>query len=231
MNELLMLVQLIGIITVPVCFFFILYRVCVQVFESLSFSYKNALFITLFLLSSTFFPSILFPSSEHIFLFSIHSWNIGIHPTGFVLPVLISIVLFVKNKPKFRFLVLSLIPVSIMAFLMTAPVLDKGIVSPFPLWLFPGFMAAMISVLNKDRLGEQMNANAFFLSVFGIIFGADLAHLPTLISFAPFSPMNAVLGGASGFDLILLSGLLSVLFVDLFLYTEQLIQRIRSPSF
>jgi hypothetical protein len=230
MIELLELIKLTGIIILPVCFFFIVYRVLIHIFESLSFSYKKAFPITFFLLASTFFPSIIFPGSENIFLFRIQSWNIGIHPTGFVLPVLISIILFVKNKPRWLFFFLSLIPVSFMAFLMTTPVLHKGIISPFPLWLFPSFMAAMIAVLNKERLGEQINANAFILSVFGIILGADIAHLPTLISLAPFSSVNAVFGGASGLDLIVLSGIFSVLFVNLFMQVDKLMQRSHLPS-
>lgn len=219
MNEISIILYVLGIILLPVVFFYVLYYVSMYVYASLSFSYKKGLVLTFFSLGATFFPSILLPASNQIHLFSIGSWQISIHPIGLVFPVLISISLLIKSKqPNWSFLLLSLIPVSFMAFLMTTPVLEKGIVAPFPLWLFPPLMAAVISVLNKERLSTSPCLYAFSLGVFGVILGADVSHFPELLSYPVSSSMHAIIGGASGFDLIFLSGMASVLFAKLFLF-------------
>lgn len=227
MNEIRMLLYVLGIILLPVIFFYVLYYVSMYVFSLLSISYKKGLLLTFFSLGATFFPSMLLPVSDQIYLFSIGSWQISIHPIGFVFPVLISISLLYKSKANWQFLLLGLIPVSFMAFLMTTPVLEKGIIAPFPLWLFPPFMAAVISVSNKDRLTHSPCLYAFSLGVFGVILGADVAHFPELLSYSVSSSMHAVIGGASGFDLIFLSGMASVIFTKLFLFFLETINEVQ----
>ncbi len=219
MNEISMILGILSIILIPTLFFFLLYRASIYVYSSLFISYKKGLVLSFFSICATFFPSLILPTSDHIPLFTIGSWQISIHPIGLVFPVLISMSLLIKSKqPNWSFLLLGLIPVSFMAFLMTTPVLEKGIVAPFPLWLFPPLMAAVITVLNKERLSTSPCLYAFTLGVFGVILGADLAHFPELLSYPVSSSMHAIIGGASGFDLIFLSGMISVLFAKLFLF-------------
>ena len=218
MNEISMILVIIGIILLPVLFFYGLYLISMYVYSSLSISVKKGMVLSFFSIFATFFPSLILPASTHIQLFTIGSWQISIHPIGLVFPVLISISLLIKSDQiNWSFLFLSLIPVCIMAYLMTKPVLEKGIVAPFPLWLFPPFMAAMIAVLNKEKLKDNTCLYAFTLGVFGVILGADVAHFPELLSFPLSSSMHAIIGGASGLDLIFLSGMVSVVFSKLFL--------------
>jgi len=68
----------------------------------------------------------------------------------------------------------------------------------------------------RNKLKNKTTIYAFILGVFSIIIGADLAHLPALIQMSPTSIMKATIGGAGILDLIFLTGILSVLFVNLF---------------
>ena len=150
-----------------------------------------------------------------IHILSISNWSIYLDPIGFILPVIICIFLIMGRHMHMRFILISLIPVSLMSYLMTMPVLEKGIVSPFPLWLFPPIMVGIIVILNKKLLREHLYSYAFILGVFGVIIGADLAHLPTLLNYTSTYSMQAIFGGAGVFDLIMLSGLFSVLFLQI----------------
>jgi uncharacterized membrane protein len=108
-----------------------------------------------------------------------------------------------------------------MSYLVTTPVLDKGIVSPFPLWLFPPFVAAFICVSQKEKLEDNVCSYGFTIGVFSIIIGADIAHLPALLQYASTSPIQAIFGGAGSLDLIFLSGVFSVVFIKLFLFIQE----------
>lgn len=109
-----------------------------------------------------------------------------------------------------------------MAYLMTTPILEKGIVSPFPLWLFPPLMVGVIVLSNKHILRKNLYSYAFILGVFGVIIGADLAHLPALLNYTSTNSMQAIFGGAGVFDLIFLSGIFSVLFLKLLALIQKL---------
>lgn len=208
---------LIAILFFPVIILFSLYHFYFFIFKAVTFSSKISAILTFFILISFFASSIILPNQNHIFIFSISSWHFYIHPIGFILPLLVSCFLFKKIKIKWLFLIISLIPVSFISYLMTNPVLGKGIVSPFPLWLFPPFMAALIAMLNRDFLQDRTCLYAFFLGTFGVIIGADFAHLPTLIQLSPTASMNATFGGAGSLDLIFLSSIFSVLFTKFLL--------------
>lgn len=214
MNDSLMLI---AAILIPAFFLFFIYRVLIYILNSLHISYRKALAITFFSMSSTFFPNLFIPTSNHLMIFTFSSWEVGIHPIGVILPLLIIIGSFYKIKPDYLFIFLSLIPICLISYLMTTPVVDRGIISLFPLYLFPPFMTAVIVFSNKDRLGDHTSLYAFTLGVLGIIIGADIAHLPVLLSYSSIATIQATLGGASGFDLIILSGILSVLFEKIIL--------------
>lgn len=218
MNESLILI---AVIVIPAFVFFIIYRILIYILNSLHISYKKALAITFFSMGVTFFPSLVIPTSDHLMIISFSSWEIGIHPIGFILPLLIITGSFFRTKPDYLFIFLGLIPICLISYLMTFPIVDRGVISPFPLYLFPPLMTAVLVSSNKSRLDEHRSLYAFSLGVLGIIIGADLAHLPALLSHSPVSMMQATLGGASGFDLIILSGILSVLF-------EKIISHLRS---
>lgn len=221
MSDVTNLIYFIGLILLPVIILFILYRCSILVFESLTHSFKISVIITLFIILSTFLPTFFFPRSEQIFICSLLNWRLYIHPVGFVFPILFSTLLFIRKKMHWKFLILSLIPVVLMSYFVTTPILEKGIVSPFPLWLFPPFMSALICVLNKEKLEGIACSYAFIIGVFSIIIGADIAHLPTLLQYTSTSSMQAIFGGAGSLDLIFLSGVFSVVFTKLFLFIQE----------
>ena len=167
-------------------------------------------------------PTIIQPNMLRIHILSISNWTIYLDLIGFMFPVLICIFLIVKKHIHIKFILISLIPVSLMSYLMTIPILEKGIISPFPLWLFPPLIVGVIVILNKSILRKNLSSYAFILGVFGIIIGADLAHLPTLLHYTSTTSMQAIFGGAGVFDLIFLSGFFSILFVKLLTFIQKI---------
>ena len=162
------------------------------------------------------------PLPLRIHIVSISNWTIYLDFMGFVLPIFICIFLIIKTNLHIKFIFISLFPVSLMSYLMTTPILEKGIVSPFPLWLFPPLMVGVIVFMNKSTLGKNLSSYAFIIGVFGVIIGADFAHLPALLNFTSPSSMKAIFGGEGIFDLIFLSGLFSVLFLRLLAFIQKL---------
>jgi uncharacterized membrane protein len=163
----------------------------------------------------SFIPTIIHPITIRIQIISFSNWTIYLDLIGFIFPVLICMILIVKKHIHIKFLLISLLPVSLMSYLMTTPILEKGIISPFPLWMFPPLMVGVLVVLNKSILRNNLYSYAFILGVFGVIIGADIGHLPMLLHYTSTTSMHAIFGGAGVFDLIFLSGFFSILFVKL----------------
>jgi len=166
-------------------------------------------------------PTIIHPNSLRIHILSISNWTIYLDILGFILPVLICMFLIIKRHIDIKFIIISLIPVSLMSYLMATPILEKGIVSPFPLWLFPPLMVGVIVLSNKHILRKNLYSYAFILGVFSVIIGADLAHLPALLNYTSTTSMQAIFGGAGIFDLIFLSGIFSILFLKFLTFIQK----------
>ncbi len=101
-----------------------------------------------------------------------------------------------------------------MSFFVTIPLVEKGIVSPFPFSLFPALTGSFISLFmfHHDQLLHRF-IFSYIICIFGVFIGADVFHLPSLLLFQPDMPMEAVIGGAGVFDLIFISGVISCLFL------------------
>jgi len=151
-------------------------------------------------------------SSSSIFLFSFNSWHVNIDIIGFILPTLLCIYLIGKTRIDISSILFGITAVTIMSFFVTTPVVEKGIVSPFPFSLFPAIVGAVISliVIPSDQ-GVHRFVYSYCISVIGVFIGADLFHIPSLLLHQPNTPMNAVIGGAGLFDLIFISGIISCL--------------------
>jgi len=186
---------------------------------------KNQILFILLIIASIIIPVYIFSTLNHIFILSISNWDIFLDPIGFIIPLATCVIFIITSKIGLKYLILGIIPVSLMAFIISTPILEKGIVAPFPLWLFPAILAGMIAVFNYEKMGERICYQyAFILGVFSIFIGADIAHLPTLFQLSTTSPMQAIIGGAGILDLILLSGILSVLFTKIALVCLKKIQ-------
>jgi len=67
-------------------------------------------------------------------------------------------------------------------------------------------------MFHSDKLINRF-VFSYSICIFGVFFGADIFHLPSLLLIRPDVPMNAVIGGAGVFDLIFISGVISCLFL------------------
>jgi uncharacterized RDD family membrane protein YckC/uncharacterized membrane protein len=93
-------------------------------------------------------------------------------------------------------------------YLTTYVVASSGIVSEFPLYLFPPAAVAILAVI--FRLSRRDSPGlAYATMTLGAVVGADVLHQPPL--YAPsVGPILGAIGGAGPLDLVYLSGLLSL---------------------
>lgn len=208
------LLQLCFIIIVPFVALYGVFRLLLFVFEGINYSFLQSCCIIAATVFLSFNPLIFGMDLSIIPLFSFHNWEIMLHSCGLVLPLLLCVLCLKKGHISWSQLVFGIFAVSLGAFFVTIPIPEKGIVSMFPFFLFPAFIAAVVAFLWMDDGSDIKDAMVFsyVASIFGVFIGADLLHLPTLLVSDVGVPMQAVIGGAAAFDLIYLSGVVSILF-------------------
>lgn len=133
--------------------------------------------------------------------------NIG----GGLVPVFLSFY-FLKNK-KLGLAVVGIFIVALVTFFVTRYEPNVGIVSELHYSLLPPFTAVVISLAIHKR--DVINGAPFCYAVatLGTLIGADIFHLPELFLGGKF--MGAI-GGAGVYDMVFISGLLSMCVVFLF---------------
>ena len=135
-----------------------------------------------------------------------------------------SIYLVVKNKLRLSKITIGTVLVAVVTFFVTSPVADKGIVSYFPFFLLPVITASFTSVILSWDSFLKAAPLAYISGTLGVLIGADFLHLPTLLNFEIEGIKNAVIGGASVFDMVFITGILAVFVDGILMYR----QRIRS---
>ncbi len=148
-------------------------------------------------------------------LFRYNRWIVGINLGGALLPIIISIYLMAKNKVFFR-VIIGIVLVSYITYNFTY-VSNRGIVSPFPLWLLPPIAASMYSVMVAIKSKKKAASIAYSSGTMGALIGADFLHLRELLSLHPPPNTMAIIGGASILDMVFLTGVIAVI-VDALLY-------------
>ncbi len=133
--------------------------------------------------------------------------NIG----GGLVPIFLSFY-FLKNK-NLSFAAMGIFIVALATFFVTRYEPNVGIVSELHYSLIPPFTAVVISLTIYRR--EVINGAPFCYAVgtLGTLIGADIFHLPELFLGGKF--MGAI-GGAGVYDMVFISGLLSMCVVFLF---------------
>jgi len=211
------------VIILPIVVFYILYLIITKSFREIGFSTLEAIVIVFlsFLLGSGIIDSSVGISFSNIPLFTYHTyWMVGINVGGAIIPILLSLYLCVKNRlaPLQVFLGIGII--SIVTFFVTSPDPEKGIVSPFPWWLLPILTASLVSLFFSWNLKKKAAPLAYTIGTLGVLIGADCFHLIGLLQNEINTPRNAVIGGASVFDMVFITGILAV-FLDGFLVVQQ----------
>jgi uncharacterized membrane protein len=157
---------------------------------------------------------------SNIYLFSHENWRVGINVGGAIIPIFLSIYLIIKKKIPLKKVAIGILVVTIIAFIVTRPVPDKGIVASFPYWLLPAFFASLTSIflLRKDFI--KAAPLAYISGTMGVLLGADLLRIPELLGYSVEKVTPAIIGGAVVFDMIFISGIIAVFLDGAIMYRQ-----------
>lgn len=191
--------------------FYLIYLLIYSAFEEVGFKKWEASFIV--------FSCIIFGHSIFdIPLFSYKNWIIAINVGGALLPLLISIYLIFSRKVALKSF-FGMIIVAYFAYNVTY-VTKRGIVSDFPYWLIPPFVASFYSILTGWKSRKKSASVAYSSGTIGVLIGADLLHLKELLKMDIGKTAVASIGGASILDMVFLTGVIAVL-IDALLYGRE----------
>jgi uncharacterized membrane protein len=219
--------QLVGylfVILLPVLALYIVYLIITKAFHEMGFSSLEAIVIVFvsFLLGSGIIDGYAGISFSNIPLFSYHTyWIVGINVGGAVIPIILSVYLSLKNKLRPFTVFLGIGIVSVVTFFVTYPDPEKGIVSTFPFWMVPIFFASFISIVFACKEKSKAAPLAYTIGTLGVLIGADGFHLMSLVQNEVQTARNAVIGGASVFDMVFITGILAVFLDGLLIIQEK----------
>ncbi|MBU0497839.1 MAG: DUF1614 domain-containing protein [Candidatus Thermoplasmatota archaeon] len=211
-------------ILIPIFFLYLGYLLVTRAFQDMGFSTFEAIIIVFFsfLFGAGFFDEFTGISFSNIYLFTYGSWHIGINTGGAIIPILLSCYLTIKNKLQPTRILFAIIVVALITFFVTMPDPEKGIVARFPYWLLPVIGASFLSLWFCWQQKKKAAPFAYTCGTIGVIIGADVFHLYTLISTELTSTRNAVIGGANVFDMVFLTGILAVVVDGIFIVEKRI---------
>ena len=210
-------------ILLPILLIYIGYLIVTKAFNDMGFSSLETIiivFVSLILGSGVIDNDIGF-SLANIKLFTYNNWVVGINTGGAIIPILLSVYLVIKKKLQLSKVIFGIIVVAIITFFVTYPSPDKGIVSPFPFWLFPAIFASLASVFLLWKNYRQAAPLAYVAGTIGVLIGADFLRLPELLSYSIEKTTYAVIGGANVFDMIFITGVLAVIVDGIFMQKQR----------
>ena len=212
------------VILLPVLALYIVSLIITKAFREMGFSSLEAIVIVFvsFLLGAGFIDGYVGVSFSNIPLFTYHEyWMVGINVGGAVIPVLLSIYLSLKNRLKPIRVFLGIGIVTLVTYLVTYPDPEKGIVSTFPLWILPIVIASLVSIFFYWKEKRKAAPLAYVIGTLGVLIGADCFHLISLLENEVHTTRNAVIGGASVFDMVFITGILAVLLDGLLIFPQK----------
>jgi uncharacterized membrane protein len=212
------------VILLPLFALYIGYLIITKAFQDMGFSSLEAIIIVFvsFLLGAGIVDGYVGISFSNISLFTYHTyWRVGINVGGAVIPLVLSIYLSIKNKLRLSRILVGIGIVALVTYLVTYPDPEKGIVSRFPWWLLPILIASLVSIFFCFKEKRKAAPLAYITGTLGVLLGADCFHLITLLENEIHSTRNAVIGGASVFDMIFITGILAVFIDGMLLYQEK----------
>jgi uncharacterized membrane protein len=111
--------------------------------------------------------------------------------------------------------------VAIITYFVTYPDPQKGIVSRFPFWLLPVFFASLASIILLWQDKRKAAPFAYISGTIGVLIGADIFQLFSLLQYEIPSAKYAVIGGADIFDMVFTTGILAVIVDGLLIYQDK----------
>jgi uncharacterized membrane protein len=212
------------VVLLPILALYIVYLIVTNAFRDMGFSSLEAIVIVFvsFLLGAGIIDEYIGISFSNIHLFTYHEyWLVGINIGGAVIPILLSIYLFIKNKLKVLLVFLGILIIAIISFFVTYPDPERGIVSSFPHWMFPIIIASLVSVFLYWKEKRKAAPLAYIIGTLGVLIGADCFHLISLLENEVNTTRNAIIGGANVFDMVFITGILAVFLDGLLLFQEK----------
>jgi uncharacterized membrane protein len=203
-------------ILLPVLILYFIYLIVTKAFNDVGFSSLEAIIIVVvsYLLGSGIIDDSIGISFSNIPLFTYQTnWIVGINVGGAVIPILLSLYLLLKNRLKPMIVLLGIGIVAVVSFFVTYPDPEKGIVSTFPFWILPIVVASFFSIVVSWREKNKAAPFAYTIGTLGVLIGADGFHMMSLLQHETQTMRIAVIGGASVFDMVFITGILAV-FLD-----------------
>jgi len=206
-------------IAIPIIVFYVAYLILTKAFRYLGFTQLESVIIVVVSFIFTF-PIILFGYDiSNIALFTYNDWVVGVNTGGAIIPIVISVYLIVKRKIPLKEVTIGVLIVTIITFFVTNPLPSKGIISVFPYWLLPGIFACFAAIFLLKKNFAKGAALAYASSTLGVLIGADVLHLFQLLNYSPTKlGTMATIGGAVLFDLVFISGILSVIVYGIIMF-------------
>ena len=208
-------------ILLPILVFYFIYLIFTQAFRYMGFTTIEAIVIVFISLLFVIEIEIYNFNISNIYLFSYGNWNVAINMGGGVIPILLSIYLTIKKKLPLKKLLIGIGIVTVVAFFVTQPVPDKGIVAYFPYWLLPGFFASISSIFLSWKNFIKAAPLAYISGTIGVLIGADFLHIWELLNYQVATQRSAVLGGAVVFDMIFITGIIAVILDGLIMFKKR----------
>jgi len=210
-------------VSLPILILYMAYLIATKAFKDMGFSSIEATIIIFvsFILGYGIIDGYIGFSFANIQLFTYNNWVVGINTGGAIIPILLSIYLIIRKKLPIKKIVMGIVFVAIVTFFVTYPDPNKGIVSPFPLWLIPAFLASILSAILLWKNFRQAAPLAYVSGTIGVLIGADVFHLLGLLNYPAKIGSPAVIGGANVFDMVFITGILAVIIDGLFMYQKR----------
>ncbi|HVL49651.1 MAG TPA: DUF1614 domain-containing protein [Candidatus Thermoplasmatota archaeon] len=196
---------------------YLIYGAIHRAFQAVGFTRQEATAIVL---------GTLFGGFLNIPIWFSNGWLIAVNVGGAIVPLVVSGVLLRRKPEMLTEALIGVVFVSGATYLTTS-VAPEGIVSPFPLWLVPGIVAAAIALVAYWREVDYSAPLAYVSGTVGALIGADVFRFPEFLAQAPpETGAVASIGGAAVFDMVFLTGIIAVT-LDLALFQRR--RREREP--
>ncbi len=211
-------------ILLPTLVIYLGYLIVTKAFDDMGFTSFEAIIIVFisFILGAGILDEYTGFSFANIHLTTYNNWCIGINTGGAIIPIILSIYLYIKNKLKMKKVLVGIMIVAVITYFVTFPDPQKGIISRFPFWLLPVFFASLASIILLWHDKRKAAPFAYISGTIGVLIGADVFQLFSLLQSELPSAKNAIIGGADIFDMVFITGILAVIVDGLLIYQEKL---------
>lgn len=161
----------------------------------------------------------LFLGSLTIPLFPYHGWWVGISLGGALIPLILCAYMAWSKRVNLVELAIGIVIVTYISYFVTRPEEGVGIVADIPVAFVPAIAAGLFALSTFWIDIGRAAPLAYASGIIGTILGADLLHLPEMLSFTAPAGETVILsiGGANILDMVYLTGIVAVI-VDIVVF-------------